>query len=847
MVFFGKMTMKRPLLILFLLAISSGLYAADVILPKSLRLAAALDPARSQFGDEFYNFPAVFGGRAQPGATYQSGRIEFSFAQPVDNISHFTMVYDGVGTDDGIVFPGGQTYQLLDNRVFNNPLLLNEGDLNLKTGEVTNFAVHSIFQNSTIARVTKNIRIPFGFVSDYPPVDLPIPLPFTDKPEISTSAHFHFDASGNITGFEFAGVSIAPVTLFPRLGLFPPFSFGDSGQFYFANPNGCLPAAPPQNCLNDQNNPNGILLAQNAFFHPHFDLATDELKEVPATVAAPPSMPQGIASSNGLVPLGGALYSMGGFDGSSASALVQVYNPANNRWGSALPMTSPVIAGQSAAIGSKIFVAGGFQPGIGKSVNLLQIYDPTSGAWSQGRPAPLEVSGGSAAQANGKLYLIGGWTNDASGGQSLTDRVQIYDPASDSWSFGASAPLATAGSGTVAVGSRIYLINGRIGGDAVTNRSFVYDTSADSWQELPQTTLVGVYEASAGYVNNRIYLVGGRSSVNGPSIQLLQTYELSLSQWRKGLFPLLPTAASAAAVSDGRLFVVGGRVMTGTDDAPGAVTDQVQIYDPGLGWTICDSHPFFTSASVMSSAAGVAAPSDLSPGSRAAILGFNFADAAYDAPLLRFNDTGLTTDLPTTLQGISISVDGNPAPILRVSPRQVDFQIPYGINASPGKRRKVTLALVREGSTAQQPPVQISLTAAAPGIFVYNYNHFLYSRYLDGATAVGRNPDGTSIYPNNPARVGQVITLRTTGLGAVSPPLENGERATVPGSQPVLPLTATIGGLPATVVSASLKTGEVGVYEVQVTIPSNCPTGNNIPVVITAGGVSSNQTVIAVR
>jgi uncharacterized protein (TIGR03437 family) len=458
----------------------------------------------------------------------------------------------------------------------------------------------------------------------------------------------------------------------------------------------------------------------------------------------------------------------------------------------------------------------------------------------------LEVSEGVAVTANGKLFVIGGWASDPAGNPRLTNRVQIYDPATNSWVFGKGSPLATAGSSAIPIGSKIYLINGRTDGDVITPLAFVYDTLADAWQDLPQRTRVGVYEAAAGYINNRIYLVGGRSEIGGPSEQLLQVYDFSIGEWRKGLEPLLPTAASSAVVLDTKLYVAGGRIMAGTDDAPGAVTDQVQTFDPGLGWNICDTHPLFTSASVLNGAAGVAAPADLSPGSRAVILGYNFADSICDALQYRFED-GLTTDLPTTLRGITIRVDGKLAPILRVSPRQVDFQIPYGVDTSPSKRRKAMFEVLKAGSAAQQPPIQIPLMAAAPGIFVYNYNEFRNSRYLDGATAVATNQEGTTIYPNNPTHPGRVVALRMTGLGATDPALANGERAGTSRPQPALPISATIGGISAAVVAASLVTGDVGVYEVRLTVPTNSPTGNNIPVEVTVGGVKSNRAVIAVR
>jgi uncharacterized protein (TIGR03437 family) len=228
------------------------------------------------------------------------------------------------------------------------------------------------------------------------------------------------------------------------------------------------------------------------------------------------------------------------------------------------------------------------------------------------------------------------------------------------------------------------------------------------------------------------------------------------------------------------------------------------------------------------------------------VLGFNFADSVADAPGIRL-ENGLTTDLPTTLHGITVRLDGKAVPLLRVAPRQVEFVIPYNQEADASKIRKATLELIKEGSTAQQPAVEIPLLAVAPAIYVYNYNEFRYLTYLEGATAVARNQDGTLNYPENPAQPGQVVTLRMTGLGAVNPALPAGERALSPLPRPVLPLNATIGGKTANNISAFLATGEAGVYEVRVTVPSDSPRGNNVPVEVAIGGVKSNVAMISVR
>jgi uncharacterized protein (TIGR03437 family) len=57
--------------------------------------------------------------------------------------------------------------------------------------------------------------------------------------------------------------------------------------------------------------------------------------------------------------------------------------------------------------------------------------------------------------------------------------------------------------------------------------------------------------------------------------------------------------------------------------------------------------------------------------------------------------------------------------------------------------------------------------------------------------------------------------------------------------KPVAPVTATIGGVPATVVFAGEAPNDVaGVMQVNVTVPANLPTGA-LPLVLTVGAASS--------
>jgi uncharacterized protein (TIGR03437 family) len=57
----------------------------------------------------------------------------------------------------------------------------------------------------------------------------------------------------------------------------------------------------------------------------------------------------------------------------------------------------------------------------------------------------------------------------------------------------------------------------------------------------------------------------------------------------------------------------------------------------------------------------------------------------------------------------------------------------------------------------------------------------------------------------------------------------------------------TVGGRAARVLFAGLTPGTIGLYQINVEIPSDSPTGDAVPVVVTQKGVASNAATIAVR
>src|SRR5262249_45037784 len=107
---------------------------------------------------------------------------------------------------------------------------------------------------------------------------------------------------------------------------------------------------------------------------------------------------------------------------------------------------------------------------------------------------------------------------------------------------------------------------------------------------------------------------------------------------------------------------------------------------------------------------------------------------------------------------------------------------------------------------------------------------------------------GKLIDSSAPAAAGDVAQVFATGLGVTNPTVQSGRAA--PSAEPLArvvgEVTATIGGRPAAVQFAGLAPGFVGLYQVNVQIPSGLPPGP-ASLVLSVGGIPSNPVTVALR
>lgn len=222
-----------------------------------------------------------------------------------------------------------------------------------------------------------------------------------------------------------------------------------------------------------------------------------------------------------------------------------------------------------AALDGLIYVIGGLRMDR-STADTVEVYDPVTDTWRFGAPLPLPVHHTAAAAVGDKLYVIGGFT----GLQFRpTNAVFEYSPQENIWRPRRPLP---AGRGALAVA----VIEGKIyaagGSPSSRERDFaVYDPALDRWQGLPPMPTPRNHLA-AGAIGKKFYAVGGRTEGNF-TLNVVEIFDAESNTWTRG--PSLPTGRSgiAAAVVKGVLYVFGGE---GNVDAANGVFAQNEAFFP---------------------------------------------------------------------------------------------------------------------------------------------------------------------------------------------------------------------------------------------------------------------------
>jgi uncharacterized protein (TIGR03437 family) len=105
-----------------------------------------------------------------------------------------------------------------------------------------------------------------------------------------------------------------------------------------------------------------------------------------------------------------------------------------------------------------------------------------------------------------------------------------------------------------------------------------------------------------------------------------------------------------------------------------------------------------------------------------------------------------------------------------------------------------------------------------------------------GLAIIVRDDNNQLVTPTNPLHPKDTVTIYLTGMGQTTPAIQAGQPAPAsPLAYAALGPAVTLGGSALSVSYAGLAPGEVGVYQINATVPPGVPTGLAIPLVISQG------------
>jgi N-acetylneuraminic acid mutarotase len=275
----------------------------------------------------------------------------------------------------------------------------------------------------------------------------------------------------------------------------------------------------------------------------------------------------------------GKIYVMGGYPGERiTSDQVQIYDSATDSWSLGPPLPIPMHHTMAATVNGRVYVMGGEggNPQGGQSffLEMNHVLNEEAGVWEQRADMPTRRSGGGAAVIDGKIYVAGGRPPRGAD-------FAVYDPAADTWTTLPDMPTARNHLAVSAVGGKIVVAGGRFGGGVgseMTDIVEIYDPATGTWS---RGTSMLKPRAGMASVTSRgcMYAIGGEGNDSDPRgiFEENEMFNPLTNEWVRLEPMLLPThGLTGAAAINGSVYIPGGAIERGVSGPD--VSMKLQVY-----------------------------------------------------------------------------------------------------------------------------------------------------------------------------------------------------------------------------------------------------------------------------
>lgn len=251
-----------------------------------------------------------------------------------------------------------------------------------------------------------------------------------------------------------------------------------------------------------------------------------------------------------LAMVNGKLYAIGGITAAGITGSVEVYDPQTDGWDTLTSKPLPVANIAAALLDSRIYVPGGYTAA-GAPTAVMEVYDPASDTWSaNAAPLPMPLSAYALAAYRNKLYLFGG-----SNGQNYLSASYVYDPQTNRWMPLAPMPTARGFAAAAVLGDAIYVVGG-YDGERDYNVCERYWPLENRWETCPP---LAVGRGGLGLValGNELYAIGGGWK---SYLAFGEQYTSERDKWITVETPLAGQWRNLAAIvtPDSDIYAIGG-------------------------------------------------------------------------------------------------------------------------------------------------------------------------------------------------------------------------------------------------------------------------------------------------
>ena len=243
---------------------------------------------------------------------------------------------------------------------------------------------------------------------------------------------------------------------------------------------------------------------------------------------------------------------------------------------------------------NRVLVAGGANGGASavKYLASVELYDPATGSWS----AASSMARGRADHTatllpDGKVLIAGGYNGNLEGG-SFISAAELYDPATGTWASTGSMSTPRSRHAAASLPDGRVLVTGGSNGTGTLSTAELYDPGTGLWSRAGTLSTARTLHTATTLPNGRVLVVGGEARTGGALyLNTAELYDPITGGWyATGSLTTSRTGHAATLLRNGRVLVAGGHGMAPGASPNGVTLASAEVYDPATGaWTVTGS------------------------------------------------------------------------------------------------------------------------------------------------------------------------------------------------------------------------------------------------------------------